>query len=353
MPETDIQTIRITPENRGFFEKPGFWDLPDDFNEIQTECGLAPRSTDRPRLGPMPVILSLVLHSLILLVFWALAIPAQFDEGNAPFTLDTRAPDAKEGISLMLVDAVCLSSQPARSQTVPVLPATPLIMPPSPVTPVVNEVAPVAPGSGSAAGVSQTANAGPAGNGTGGQPRGSAGTGTTSFFQIATQARSVVYVIDRSASMGINGRLAAARRELLASLDRLPPTARFQVVPYNRFAEPLRVGGRTDLLEATAANIQTVAKLLEALVAEGGTDHWPALHRALALQPDVIFFLTDADDLRIEQVRAITQLNHGRTAIHTIELNTLNRDREDMPLHLLAHTNQGQYQAVDVPHEER
>src|SRR5919198_794363 len=52
---------------------------------------------------------------------------------------------------------------------------------------------------------------------------------TTTFFQIATEGKAIVYVIDRSASMGCNGFLAAAKRELLASLERLPSTARFQV----------------------------------------------------------------------------------------------------------------------------
>src|SRR5262249_3744008 len=55
---------------------------------------------------------------------------------------------------------------------------------------------------------------------------------TTTFFQVSTQAQSVVYVIDRSGSMGNGGRMALARRELLASLDRLPVSARFQIIPY-------------------------------------------------------------------------------------------------------------------------
>jgi hypothetical protein len=312
------------------------------------------RSSDRLRLGPLPVILSLALHGIVFVVFWALSTPARFDERNGLFSLDTRAPGPNEGISLMLVDAVCPTGPTAPPTSVSQHSAIPeAAAPSSPPTTVANQIAPGIESQGSEMGPSQGASSGPAGNGSGGQPNGRGNGATTTFFQIATQAKSVVYVIDRSASMGINGRLEAARRELLASLERLPSTARFQVIPYNREAIPLRVGGRTDLLEATPANIQAAARLLNTLVAEGGTDHWPALHRALALQPDVVFFLTDADDLRIDQVRAITQLNHGRTAIHAIELSIFNRDREDMPLHLLAHTNQGQYQAVDVPRAER
>ena len=76
------------------------------------------------------------------------------------------------------------------------------------------------------------------GNGRGAEPvNPGLASGTTAFFQIVTQAKVIVYVVDRSASMGLNGSLAAAKRELLASLDRLPPSARFQVIVYNRTAQ--------------------------------------------------------------------------------------------------------------------
>jgi hypothetical protein len=172
-----------------------------------------------------------------------------------------------------------------------------------------------------------------------------AGTGTE-FFHIVTQAQTIVYVIDRSASMGLNGLLATAKRELLASLDRLPPTARFQVIVYNRIAEPLRIDGRTDLVFATAVNKQHVARLLEGIHAEGGTEHWPALKRALLLRPDAIFFLTDAADLKAEQVRTATVLNHGRSVIHAIELRSAEQRREDSSLRVLARENRGEYRSV-------
>src|SRR5207237_252137 len=51
----------------------------------------------------------------------------------------------------------------------------------------------------------------------------------TNFCGVAAPAtaRTVVYVIDRSASMGLAGRLERARREVVASLRQLPPSARF------------------------------------------------------------------------------------------------------------------------------
>jgi hypothetical protein len=171
---------------------------------------------------------------------------------------------------------------------------------------------------------------------------------TIAFFEIGARAGSVVYVIDRSASMGLRGALGLAKRELLASVEKLPAETRFQIIIYNRLAECLKIGGRTDLVPASLENKREVAALLESVRPEGSTDPLPALRRALALRPEVIFFLTDADDFDFRQVAALTQLNHGRTAIHSIEMNTLHRNRDDLPLQVLARTNRGQYRAIAV-----
>jgi hypothetical protein len=170
----------------------------------------------------------------------------------------------------------------------------------------------------------------------------------TRFFDVEAAGRTFVYVIDRSSSMGPSGGLRAAGEQLLSSLQQLPPSARFQVIVYNRVAEPL-LPDRPSLLETTPGNLQRVVEQLSALLAEGGTDHLPALRRALALHPDVIFFLTDADDLTNDLLRAVARLNPGRhTIIHAIELNSLNLDRPDMPMHILARENGGTYRAVVV-----
>jgi Mg-chelatase subunit ChlD len=169
-----------------------------------------------------------------------------------------------------------------------------------------------------------------------------------SFFRVGVQARTVVYVIDRSASMGLRDTLGMAKRELLASLNRLPADTRFQIIIYNRAAECFRFGGRSDLVPASLENKQQAARLLESVRPEGSTDPLPALRQAVALRPEAIFFLTDADDLNIRQVNLLTQLNAGRTAIHAIELSTNHPDRGEQPLQLLARTNHGEYHAVSV-----
>jgi hypothetical protein len=167
------------------------------------------------------------------------------------------------------------------------------------------------------------------------------------MFQLKGSGRSVVYVIDRSASMWEIGALDVAKRELLLSLGQLPEAVRFQVILYNRQAEPLWLAGRTDLAPATSANKQGAAALIEALRAGGATDHLAALRRALALQPEVIFFLTDADDLTPSQIRAVTQQNRGRTAIHAIQLSRRSDGSgDDSPLSRLARDNRGTYRSI-------
>ncbi len=189
-------------------------------------------------------------------------------------------------------------------------------------------------------------------------PRAERGTGlsgrgrlTTSFFNVETEGQSIVYVIDRSASMGLDGSYEAAKRELMASLSQLPDSARFQVIVYNRTAEPLLIDGRAELARATSENKRRVDVLLRNLYAEGGTEHVRALRRALALHAEVVFFFTDADNLRAEQVRMVTLANHGGSVIHAIELNSGKAGNNPHPLRLLAEQNHGIYRTVSIPHQ--
>jgi len=320
----------------------------------------------KARSWPSALALSLLLHASLVLSCYFLSSHSPLGEKSGSLLIDTRAAAPVTGITLLLCEphrADHSSAQPAETPPVVTSPSTPL----APVAP-----EPVPAGSALKKGTHLLAtlaytklsgvqhgskrDASPfsaaTGNRTTGSGRGAelaglgTGNGTTAFFHIATQGTAIVYVIDRSASMGLNGCLATAKRELLASLEHLPSTARFQVIPYNRSAEPLRIYGQSGLTFATPENKRCVALLLEGIQAEGGTEHVPALKRALALGPDVIFFLTDAADLRAEQIRAITCLNHGRSTIHAIELGRASEVRGDLPLYALAQENQGCYKSV-------
>jgi von Willebrand factor type A domain len=184
---------------------------------------------------------------------------------------------------------------------------------------------------------------------------GGAGSGTSAgggmgagVLRAPSMARKVVYVIDRSMSMGIGGALSVAKRELLAGINALPADARFAVILYNRQVEPLSLGGEAGLVPATAVNRAEASRLVDEVRAQGGTDHLAALRRAVALEPDVIFFVTDADDMTAEQVHNVTLLNRARAAIHTVEVNDEQEGREDAPLKLLARRNGGTHRVVRI-----
>jgi hypothetical protein len=184
----------------------------------------------------------------------------------------------------------------------------------------------------------------------GGNSGGSGGTGgpATGLLRAPATARNVVYVIDRSLSMGLSGALPVAKRELLAGLDALPADSRFAVILYNRQSEPLSAGGPAGLLDATETNRAAIGRLVEGARAEGGTDHLAALRRAVALGADVIFLVTDADEMTAEQVRNVALLNRGRAVIHAIELNNDGGRPEETPLKLLARLTGGTHRVVPV-----
>jgi hypothetical protein len=175
-----------------------------------------------------------------------------------------------------------------------------------------------------------------------------AGGGGSGILTAPGTARRIVYVIDRSVSMGTSGALAIAKRELLAGIAALPADAQFAVILYNRQAEPLDLGGPSDLVDATPDNRLTVARLLEDVRAEGSTDHLAALRRALAFGPEIIFFVTDADDLTLEQVRNVMLFNRRGAAIHAVELNNKGEAREDTPLQMMARLSGGSHRVVPL-----
>jgi hypothetical protein len=180
---------------------------------------------------------------------------------------------------------------------------------------------------------------GPRGGAPGG-PGGGAG-----LLAAGAQARRVVYLIDCSVSMGPSGAFERARAEVLASLRSLPPEARFQVVAYTRTARPL-VGRPLELLPATPDVIDQVAEALQGCHPTGLTDHVLAVRTALAYRPDLLFLLTDADDLRPAAARELHWLPTDSTTVHVIELAGGAGLEGQGPLALFAARTGGHYRRV-------
>ncbi len=141
------------------------------------------------------------------------------------------------------------------------------------------------------------------GMGGGGGSGGGTGTGTgrgigpgTQFFGARDHAHSFAYVIDCSGSMNSHNSLTVAKRELLSSLNQLPPDAEFtRDLLQPRGQDAQRHPGPAGHDDGDRRQQGPGAFSALAIIPDGGTDHMAALSMAMALKPEVIFFLTDAD----------------------------------------------------------
>ncbi len=193
------------------------------------------------------------------------------------------------------------------------------------------------------------------GGGSGGGSGGGVGRGvgpSTEFFGARERAGSFVYVIDRSGSMTGHSALRNAKRELQASLSQLPPDAKFGVIFYNLDSIVMDdAQGRPRMMPATAANKERVISLLAGIDSLGGTDHVEALEAALAMKPEVIFFLTDAKLMTAEQAETL-RAEAGTIRIQAIEFGVGPDPRTENPLRTLAIATGGAYRYIDVTRYE-
>jgi hypothetical protein len=189
-----------------------------------------------------------------------------------------------------------------------------------------------------------TSEAADEGSGSGGGSGPGSGAGT-SFFEANDNGQSYVYLIDRSGSMRQYGSLELAKREVLASLARLPETVRVAVLFYNADTEQLTQGLEPATPEAKAR----IERKLGPIVADGSTRPRPALEAALALRPEVVFLLTDGQELSLDDVERLRDRAQG-TRIHTVELGgrTFQHPAGERALERLARVTGGKYRHVDV-----
>jgi hypothetical protein len=188
--------------------------------------------------------------------------------------------------------------------------------------------------------------------GEGGEEGTGNGKARTYVFGVPGEGYKFVYVFDRSGSMGGSGRnaLMAAKAELLASLENLQSVHQFQIIFYNENPTVFNPSGRPGHLAfATEQNKQRARYFLGTIVADDGTDHLKALKQAIAMSPDVIFLLTDADEPKLgpgdlEKIKRMA----GGIAINTIEFGYGPASGEDNFLVQLARQNGGQHGYVDI-----
>lgn len=333
---------------------------------------LPPSSRCRPRIVAMrmpstpslwPALLaSLLLHAVVALAAWWLVDSDQ----RVPVKLVACVEETTDRLHLSVVFGSVGKSRLAPqtidtqvdppptldpdAQLEPTRPFNPVESLPLPLKPVVaDHVAsglPTPSATGTAGAPPNSGN--PSGQGAGEQ--GSGGPGGTSFFQVGAPAHSVVYVLDCSASMGWNKAFSHAKAELLATLQQLPPDVQFQVLPYNH-QEPHCLVAPDRLRLAQPEVVAQFVQALTALLSGGSTNHVAALRRALLLNPEVIYLVTDGGDLTLKSVQEVSAANQGRTIIHVIEMVGHRTPPLDDPLLQLARGNRGTYRAVSTAQE--
>lgn len=174
----------------------------------------------------------------------------------------------------------------------------------------------------------------------------------TSVFGTVGEGSKFVYVFDRSGSTGGPGRnaLSAAKAELLRSLEDLDTVHQFQIIFYNEVPALFNPAGSPGKLAfGTPENKQRARRFIASITSDGGTRHDAALKLAIKLQPDVIFFFTDADEPRLtaRQLEEIHRWANGIT-INAIEFGTGPKSGGTSFLEKLARQNNGQYAYVDI-----
>src|SRR5436190_10232541 len=172
----------------------------------------------------------------------------------------------------------------------------------------------------------------------------------TQVFGVQGEGSRFIYVFDRSGSME-GAPLEAAKAQLVASLESLDKVHQFQIIFYNQrpYVMQLDPGQPPGMEFANDAGKKRAESFIGSLLVDGGTKHMEALELALRLKPDVIFFLTVADDpvLTASDLSLIRRLNNG-TSINAIEFGTGPAAGELNFLKRLAEQNHGNYGYVDI-----
>ena len=173
--------------------------------------------------------------------------------------------------------------------------------------------------------------------------------GKTSVFGAEGTGNKFVYVFDRSGSM--DGRpLAAAKQQLIQSLHDLDKLHQFAIIFYNENPQVFSPrGDGPQLVFADEQGKNLAERFVRGIIASGSTQHVDALSLALRMNPDVVFFLTDADQPQLfpADLDRIRKLNKG-CSIHAIEFGYGPYDGRRNFLVKLADENDGKHVYVDI-----
>ncbi|GAA6171752.1 marine proteobacterial sortase target protein [Colwellia sp. KU-HH00111] len=145
--------------------------------------------------------------------------------------------------------------------------------------------------------------------------------------QVKAIDKEVVYIIDRSGSMG-GVAIRQAKQALKTALALLKPTDSFNIIAFDSHSDSLFSQSK----RASTTNIATAEKWLSEITAGGGTNMYPAIARALAVTPTKqsieqphnkssyrqVVFITDGSVGNEDELLLLIENNLANTRLHTI-----------------------------------
>lgn len=158
------------------------------------------------------------------------------------------------------------------------------------------------------------------------------------------QARSIIYVMDRSGSM--SDTFSALQRELMRAIGALDADQMFNVIWFN---QGQATEWSTRLRQATVDNKRAAFDAIKRIVPEGQTEPLDAIRKALGYRPDVMFLLSDGDfgEDNEKIIAQIKQRNRGnRTIVNTILFIYDTMGKGERVLRSIAESNGGSFKHV-------
>jgi hypothetical protein len=137
----------------------------------------------------------------------------------------------------------------------------------------------------------------------------------------------------------------------LESMRSLESVHQFHIIFFNTRSHAFDLsGGGRRIAFATDRNKQLAANFVGGVTADGGTDRMNALREAIAFTPDVIFFLTDADDpMSASELAEIVRINRrSQAAICVIEFGRKATPTPQNFLMQIASESAGKYGYIDT-----
>ena len=176
------------------------------------------------------------------------------------------------------------------------------------------------------------------------------------FMGTRDEAMKVIFVIDASGSMTSHNAMQVAKSALMSSLQAMDERQQFMIIFYDDKPHVIKLHDEAKPAMAVASDLnKTLARQKISGIQPGsGTDHLPPLEMALQMNPDVIFFLTDALEppLWPKDLDRLKTMSRGKIRIHAIEFG----QGPELPqendtgnfLRKLARQNGGTYRYHDV-----